>query len=90
MTPGKLPHAQRLNVQKDESGRGSGQEVNKGERRGKERGKKGREGGRECKRKKKESQRERGRARERYYKSGEKGKPQLLNDHPVHSYLSRG
>lgn len=42
-------------------------------------------GGREKKTRK--SERTRSRERERYYKSEEKGKLQLLNDHPVHSYL---
>lgn len=38
--------------------------------------------------KKKVKENGRGQERERYRKNGEKGKLQLLNDHPVHSYLS--
>lgn len=78
MTPRKLPHAQRFNIQKDESTRErggtnkEGRETYRGEREGGE--------------VKKNS---RGQERERYRKNREKGKLQLLNDHPVHSYLSR-
>jgi len=42
----------------------------------------------EERREKKIKENDRGQERERYHKNEEKGKLQLLNDHPVHSYLS--